>query len=73
MSRVDSPKTFSYLEGKIIKETEAAILFKFNGSAEWFPISQCSEIHRDIEIDLETTGDQIKVADWLLNKKGISL
>ena len=66
------PNTYSYIAGKIIRETEAAVLFKVSGGkSEWFPRSQITEIYRDIEDGTE--GDQIKVADWILSKKGISV
>lgn len=66
------PNTYTSISGKIIKETDAAILFNHSGTSYWFPLSQTTEIHREVgETDEER--DQIKVADWLLVKKGISL
>jgi len=66
------PNTYTSISGKIIKETDAAILFKHSGISYWFPLSQICEIHREVgETDEER--DQIKVADWLLVKRGISL
>ena len=73
------PNTYTSISGKIIKETDAAILFKHSGISYWFPLSQICEIHRDVDWDTTNQGeevvtvDQIKVADWLLVKKGISL
>ena len=66
------PNTYTSISGRIIRETEAAMLFQFQGTSYWFPLSQTTEIHREVgETDDER--DQIKVADWLLVKKGISL
>jgi len=82
----NSTKTWTLLSGHIIKETDAALLFQFKGTSHWFPLSQITEIHRDVEQELPgvddtaedsapiyVSCDQIKVADWLLVKKGISL
>jgi len=70
-----TPNTYTSISGKIIKETDAAMLFRFRGESHWFPLSQICEIHRDIAGPEEAANDcdQIKVADWLLVKRGISL
>jgi len=68
----NSTNTYTSISGNIIKETDAAMLFQFRGESHWFPLSQVTEIHRDVgETDEER--DSIKVADWMLVKKGISL
>ena len=67
------PSTYTSISGKIIKETDAAMLFKIQGESHWFPLSQITEIHRDVGNGGDEERDIIKVADWLLVKKGISL
>ena len=67
------PNTYTSISGKIIKETDAAMLFKIQGFSHWFPLSQITEIHRDVGNGGDEERDIIKVADWLLVKKGISL
>jgi len=68
-----TPNTYTSISGKIIKETDAAMLFQFRGESHWFPLSQITEIHRDVGNGGDEERDIIKVADWLLVKKGISL
>lgn len=72
----NSQNTIQYtaITGRIIKETDAALLFKYSGdnTSYWFPLSQVQSIHRDIFS--EESGlyhDTVKVANWILNKKGI--
>lgn len=65
--------TYTPVSGKIIKETDAAVLFKVAGNpSHWFPLSQINEIHRDVGNGGEEGEDMIVVADWILIRKGIT-
>ena len=69
MSRTSLPR-YSLIRGKIIKETDAAILLQVaSGTKYWFPLSQISTIHKAMPDSDEL--DSIAVADWILQKKGI--
>jgi len=71
MTRVAN--TYTYLTGKIIRESEKAILFKYAGTAHWFPLSQLKEIHLDILGEDGNYCDQIQASDWIIGQKGIEL
>lgn len=59
------------IEGTIIRETDSAILFRFqqegcNIRLEWFPLSQVKSIH-----NMKASGnkDKIVISNWIANKK----
>ncbi len=59
------------VEGIIIRETDSALLFKFqlpecNPQTEWFPLSQIQSIHR-----FPGKKDEVVMSRWIANKKGI--
>lgn len=60
------------VEGVIIRETDSALLFKFqvndecNVQTEWFPVSQVQSIHRN-----PGKKDEIVMSAWIATKKGI--
>jgi len=61
------------IEGTIIRETDSAILFRFqqegcNIRSEWFPLSQVKSIH-----NMKASGnkDKIVISNWINEKKGM--
>jgi len=54
------------LEGRIVRETENAMLFDYDGTEHWIPLSTIERITRNPK-----GLDHIWVAHWLAYKKGI--
>ena len=61
--------TIEYVElsGKVIKETDKAILVHFSvvDETHWIPLSQVSEIHNDPETPT------VVIASWIAAKRGL--
>lgn len=71
---INGSTTYTEVEGTIVRETGAAILFRTydptmdDETDHWFPLSQISSIHRDPRGD---GVDKLHVATWILAKKGL--
>lgn len=57
------------LEGRVLKETAAALLLEHKGADIWFPLSQIHSVHRAPEESSEQ--DYIVVEHWIAAKKGL--
>lgn len=59
------------IEGRIKRETAAAICFNFENTDMWFPLSQVNSIHRTFSA-INGTLDSIVITEWIARQKNIT-
>ena len=66
MAQQNSQRPAVTVAGKILHETDKAVLLEVEGTGIWFPLSTIYEIHRN------PADPSLVVEYWIADKKGVA-
>ena len=69
MAQSNSQRPAVTVAGKILHETDKAVLLEVEGTGIWFPLSTIYEIHRN---PADPYASSLVVEYWIADKKGVA-